>query len=217
MTEALAALARREKIADGVIHALGIAASITAAVILLIIVAGTLPLGATLAVAVYAATLVAVFAASAGYHMVPWPALKPVLRRIDHAAIYFKIAGTYTPFALLKMATPMGYALLAAVWAIGLFGAALKLFLPGRLERTSYALYLLAGWAGLFALGELLASLSVEVLVLLGIGGVLYTVGVVFHLWHRLPYNTAVWHGFVLAASACHFAAIVCVVAPDLA
>lgn len=217
MTQALALLARREKIADGVIHALGIAASTTAAVILLSIVAGTLTPGATLAIAVYAATLVAVFAASAGYHMVPWPALKPVLRRIDHAAIYFKIAGTYTPFALLKMATPMGYALLAAVWAIGLFGAAFKLFLPGRLERTSYALYLLAGWAGLFVLGELLASLSVAVLVLLAVGGVLYTVGVVFHLWSRLPYNTAVWHAFVLAASACHFAAIACVVAPQLA
>ena len=130
------------------------------------------------------------------------------MRRIDHAAIYLKIAGTYTPLALIKMAAVPGFTLLTGVWAVGLFGAACKLLLPGRFERTSYVLYLLAGWAGLFVLDELLAAFSLPVLVLLGVGGVLYTAGVAFHLWRSLPYHNAVWHGFVLAASACHYTAI---------
>lgn len=217
MIQTLAVRLRREKLADGVVHGIGIAASVSAATVLLCVAVGALPLVPTLAVAVYAAALVTLFAASAGYHLTPWPGLKAILRRLDHAAIYFKIAGTYTPLTLLKMATPHGYILLGAVWAIGIFGAAFKLFLPGRLERTSYGLYLLAGWAGLFAVGELFASMPVAVLVLLGVGGVLYTVGVIFHLWDRMPYNIAVWHGFVLAGSACHFAAIAIVLAQDLA
>lgn len=205
-----------ERIADGCMHALGVSASIAGAAVLLALVIGTLPVLSTLSVAVYTLTLVGLFIASASYHMAPWPNLKDALRRIDHAAIYLKIAGTYTPLALVKMAAAPGLTLLTGVWAIGLFGAACKLFLPGQLERTSYVLYLLAGWAGLLMLDELIATFSTPVLVLLGIGGVLYTAGVAFHLWRSLPYHNVVWHGFVLAASACHYAAITYAVVPYL-
>jgi len=198
----------RERLADGCVHAVGIAASLTGAVVLIALVAGAMPALSALSVVVYAASMVAVFAISASYHMVDWPRLKPLLRRLDHAAIYLKIAGTYTPLALIKMGGLPGHALLAGVWAVTLFGAAAKLFWPEHLERTSYVLYLATGWAGLLALDRLIASLSLPVLVLLAAGGVLYTAGFAFHLWRSLPYHNAVWHGFVLAASACHYAAM---------
>ena len=134
--------------------------------------------------------------------------LKAILRRFDHAAIYVKIAGTYTPLAFVKMGDAVGLALLGAVWAITVFGATAKLLWPGRLVRTSYVLYLVQGWAILAAFNSLLPAVSSRVLILLVVGGCLYTVGVVFHLWEKLPYHNAIWHAFVLAASGCHFAAI---------
>ncbi len=216
MSDVLEAYTPREKLADGCIHALGVTVSIAGAVVLLCLVMGALPALSVASVAVYTLTLVGLFIASASYHMAPWPNMKDVLRRIDHATIYLKIAGTYTPLALIKMATVPGATLLTGVWAIGLFGVAFKLFWPRHLERTSYVLYLVAGWAGLFMLEELLATFSSPVLILLGIGGVLYTAGVAFHLWRSLPYHNAVWHGFVLAASACHYAAIMWAVVPEL-
>ena len=215
MSRASQAYTAGEKWADGCIHAVGISVSLAGAVVLVALVSGVLPTLSTVSVVVYALTLVALFVASASYHMAPWPNAKDVLRRLDHAVIYLKIAGTYTPLALIKMAAVPGLTLLTSVWAVGLFGAACKLLLPGRLERTSYVLYLLAGWAGLVMLDELLAAFSVPVLILLGVGGVLYTAGVAFHLWRSLPYHNAVWHGFVLAASACHYTAIMLAVAPQ--
>ena len=101
-----------------------------------------------------------------------------------------------------------GYGLLALVWLVAAFGVVIKLRFPKHLVRTSYVLYLAQGWAVVLALGPLAAAVSDRVLVLLGIGGVLYTVGVVFHLWHGLRYHNAVWHGFVLAAAGCHYAAV---------
>ena len=96
----------------------------------------------------------------------------------------------------------------APCWGIAVLGAAAKLIMPAQFVRTSYVLYLAQGWAGVFLLQPMLAALSTTALALLLIGGVLYTVGVVFHLWSRLPYHNAIWHGFVLTASACHFAAV---------
>src|SRR6185369_16806118 len=103
----------------------------------------------------------------------------------------------------------VGLALLGAVWAITAFGATAKLLWPERLVRTSYVLYLAQGWAVVAAFNSLLPAVSSRVLVLLVVGGCLYTVGVVFHLWERLRYHNAIWHTFVLAASVGHFAAIV--------
>jgi hemolysin III len=216
MSQVLQPYTAGEKLADGCVHVLSVSASITGAVILVGLISGMLPALSTASVVVYAVTLVALFAASASYHMAPWPGTKDILRRLDHSAIYLKIAGTYTPLTLISMAAVPGGTLLAVVWAVGLLGIVFKLFLPGHLERTSYALYLVAGWAGLLMLDELLATFSLAVLVLLGVGGALYTIGVAFHLWKSLPYHNAVWHGFVLAASACHYSAILCAVVPEL-
>jgi hemolysin III len=197
-----------ERLVDGGVHAIGLGASVLG-VALLMIASRNLSAGSIASLAVYGFGLVAVFACSAAYHLATRDGLKAILRRFDHAAIYIKIAGTYTPFAAIKMGDAAGVALLAGVWAITAFGATAKLLWPGRLVRTSYVLYLAQGWAIIAALGPFADAVSGRVMALLIVGGVTYTAGVIFHLWERLPYHNAVWHGFVVAASACHFAAIV--------
>lgn len=201
---------RRERIADGVVHVLGIAASVAAAVALTILaVAYALPLLSSLSLAVYGTGLGAVFCCSAAYHLSREGRAKSLLRRFDHAAIYLKIAGTYTPFALVKLGDATGLALLGLVWSVTAVGAAAKLLLPGRLVVMSYVLYLAQGWAVVAVWEPFSAAVSTRVMVLLAAGGILYTIGVVFHLWERLRFHNAIWHAMVLAASACHFAAIV--------
>jgi hemolysin III len=130
------------------------------------------------------------------------------LRRCDHAAIFIKIAATYTPFAVAKMGGTVGLVLLAAVWGIALAGAAAKLIAPHRVASMSTLLYLAQGWLCVLTMQPLLSALSPTAMILLLVGGVLYTVGVIFHRWERLSYHNAIWHGFVLVASACHFGAV---------
>ncbi len=201
---------RREKLADGVIHLLGIAASVAAAATLAsLAVVYCLPTPSTVSLGIYGAGLAAVFSCSAAYHLTREGKAKALLRRFDHAAIYVKIAATYTPFALVKLGGSTGLILLSVVWSITALGAAAKLLLPGRLVVMGYVLYLSQGWAIVTVWEPLSTAVSARVMALLAIGGVLYTGGIVFHLWERLRFHTAIWHGMVLAASACHFAAIV--------
>jgi len=197
-----------ERWADGVVHVVGVSASLIAAAILIVLVCQTQPVISVASAGVYAAGLVAVFAVSAAYNLVDPGKVKAILRRCDHATIYVKIAATYTPFAVVKIGSLPGAALFAAVWGIAVVGASAKLFWPTQLVRTSYVLYLAQGWAGVMAFDWLADAVSMRVLVLLLVGGVLYTVGVVFHLWHKLRYHNAIWHTFVLIASGIHFVAI---------
>lgn len=197
-----------ERISDGCVHVLGVTASLIAASILITFAITSLPALSTASVLIYTAGMVAVFCFSAAYNLVNTPHIKGFLRRCDHAAIYVKIAATYTPFALVKMGGVPGFALMGFVWAIGIIGVVAKLGWPAQLVRTSYVLYLAQGWACVAALSPLSSAVSERVLILLVAGGVLYTLGVVFHLWHTLRHHNAIWHGFVLTASACHFAAV---------
>jgi len=202
----------RERVADGCIHVVGVTASLVALTALLIIGVRSQTLPWVLSLTIYGLALVATFGFSAGYHLVGRPQLKEALRRLDHAAIFLMIAGTYTPFILIKMQTPWGFGLLAVVWTMAAVGIAIKLFAPRFLEGLSTALYLVQGWAVIAAWRPLISALPGTVLTLLMVGGVLYTIGVVFHLWERLPYQNAIWHGFVLSAASCHFAAVMSVV-----
>lgn len=202
----------RERVADGCIHIIGVTASLVALTTLLIIGIKSQTLPFVVSLTIYGLALVATFSFSAGYHLVVRPKLKEVLRRLDHAAIFLLIAGTYTPFILIKMQTPWGFGLLAVVWTMAAIGIAIKLFAPRFLEGLSTALYLVQGWAVIAAWEPLMSAMPGRVLTLLAIGGVLYTIGVVFHLWERLPYQNAIWHGFVLSAASCHFAAVMSVV-----
>ena len=198
-----------ERLADGTIHVIGVAASVVALIVLLIIGIRNETALMVAGLAIYGLALVATFGCSAGYHLVVRPRVKEIMRRFDHAAIFLMIAGTYTPFVLLKLNTPWGFGLLAVVWTMAAIGIAIKLFAPRFLDGLSTALYLVQGWAVLAAWEPLHAALPGGVLTLLMVGGVLYTVGVVFHLWNRLPYQNAIWHGFVLSAASCHYAAVI--------
>ena len=199
---------RAERIADAVLHVTGLGAAAVAAPLLVAVAAVLGTDGATLAAAaVYAATLIAMFAASAGYHLIRSPRLSDWLRRLDHAAIYAKIAGTYTPFTVL-LGGERTLAILAGMWSAAGLGILLKLIAPRRFELAALALYLAMGWAVAVIGWPILAALTPAALLLLVAGGVLYTVGVGFHLWDSLPFQNAIWHGFVLVASFAFYAAV---------
>ena len=198
---------RAERIADGVMHAAGVAFALTGAALLTLFAALRQPPGVALAVGVYGTALVATFVISACYHMTPWDRFRPWLRRLDHAAIYLKIAGTYTPLVAL-LGTGFAYAVLAVVWALALGGATLRVFFwrdPGPL---GFAIYLVLGWLSLLLLRPLATTLPLGATMLVVGGGMLYTAGVIFFAWESLRFSNAIWHGFVLAASGCFFAAI---------
>ena len=209
---------RSEVVADAAVHALGAAFGLAACALL---AAATLPrTGAdplrALALWVYAAGLVAMLGCSALYNLAPADSRrKALLRRCDRAAIFAMIAGTYTPFAGVALGGVLGCGLLAFVWAAAAAGAAHALLgRPGQREGAAVLLYLLLGWCGVVLAVPLSAALSTEGLALLAAGGVLYSAGTALHLAARLPYHNAAWHACVLAAAACHFAAVLRDIAP---
>jgi hemolysin III len=167
----------------------------------------------TVAVGVYGASLVGVFAASALHHAVTAPRLKPVTRWLDHACIYAAIAGTYTPFLLTALAGATGLAALAAVWALAAAGAAAKAARRLRSDAASVPLYLAMGWLVVAVLPALARAVPPAGLALLVAGGLCYSLGVGFFLWRR-PYAHAVWHGCALAGGALHYAAVLRYAAP---
>lgn len=200
------AYTRAELLSDAVVHlvALGMALSAVPVLITLAVVwRGDTP--AVTGASVYGGTLIAMIACSALYNGGVWPRFEPLFRRLDHAAIYFKIAGTYTPFALFSGA---GTVLLAGLWGAAIAGVGLKLFAPGRFRWLGFALYLGMGWAGAVAGGELFAALPAPVFWLILAGGVTYTVGTLFFLAEGRLFHNTIWHLFVMAASVVFFVAV---------
>ncbi len=198
--------AKAERIADGAVHAVGVIGAVTGAVMLFVLHAGMVSWGQLTALAIYGAALMATFVASALYHMAPWHELRPTLRRWDHAAIYLKIAGTYTPLVVMVGST-FAYVILALVWALATVGVTLKLFFWRAPGRFGPALYLIMGWLSVFLIWSVWSALPGATLALIAAGGLTYTFGVVFYNSER-PFTTAVWHGFVVIASACFWVAI---------
>jgi len=193
---------------DRVVHAIGtFAAPIAAAVLLGIAVhrsgAGQLP-----SILVYCAGLLTMLGFSAAYNLARNPGRRELLRRFDHAAIFLMIAGTYTPF-IVKVADPAWrWGLMAAVWLVAGAGIAIKLALPRRLDGFSVLIYLGLGWIAAMAPGPLLGDLTTPVVVLLALGGALYTLGVAFHVWHSLRFHNTIWHAAVVVAAGLHYSAI---------
>ncbi len=196
-----------EHAADGVVHAAGIAASLTGFAALLAVSFPHVSSGMAVALAIYALTVILLFCASAANNMILGATWQPLLQRFDHAAIYLKIAGTYTPLVVM-MGSFFSYGILAVVWAGAVAGAALRLLFGDRYARFSIGLYLLLGWASVFIAWPMFEKLPTGAAVLVIVGGLLYTFGVVFHVWERLRFQRAIWHSFVLAASSCHFVAV---------
>ena len=203
----------REEIAHSAIHGVGMLLSMAGLVALVLIARRTGDPVHVVACSIYGLTLILLYLASTLYHSLPFPRVKPVLRVLDHSAIYLLIAGTYTPFTLISLRGGWGWTLFGLVWAMALLGIALKIAAIGRFRWLSMALYLSMGWLALIALGPLLRAISAGGVELLVLGGVSYTLGTVFYGWRRLPYHHAVWHAFVLAGSVLHFFAVLLYVA----
>ncbi|MFY9642840.1 MAG: hemolysin III family protein [Rhodomicrobium sp.] len=198
---------RLEHFADTCVHAVSLLFGGAATIILLAAGIGTVPLAHIAGLIVYSIGLMGMFAASAAYNLVSRHELKEILRRLDHAAIFVMIAGSYTPFALV-IGGGAGRSMLAAVWAIAAIGVAIKVRFPRRFDKLSILLYLAQGWLVLLALGPVTASLPSQAFWLLLAGGIVYTLGVPFHLMEWMGFHNAIWHLFVLGGAACQFVAI---------
>jgi hemolysin III len=198
---------RAEITADGIVHAVGIVLGLIGAVAIVVVAVRARPIEIA-PTFIYIIGLVAMLGLSAAYNMWPISPTKWLLRRFDHSAIYLLIAGTYTPFLVL-MKTGLAFATLTiGIWSSAFLGMFLKLALPGRFDRLSIALYLLLGWSGVIAYDHLLPVVPSSSLWLLAIGGILYSLGTLFHAWERLRFQNAIWHGFVLLAASCHYSAV---------
>ncbi len=197
---------RAERVSDAVIHVAGLTFVLIAVPVLIALTAFLRgDFTALFGITVYGLALIAMILCSALYNMVPHPGWEGVLKRLDHSAIYVKIAGTYTPFTLLS---GQGLWLLAGLWGAALAGVGIKIAAPDRFRKLALTLYLAMGWAGFVAGGTLFASLSTPVFVLIALGGCLYTAGVAFYLFERLPFHYTIWHVFVLVASLVFYAAV---------
>jgi hemolysin III len=194
-----------ELIADAVVHGAAIVAGVIGFSVLFQKVASHGAVGDAIAMTIYAAGFFLLFGFSCAYNMAPESPAKSLLRRCDHAAIYLMIAGTYTALLSQAPVSLWAIALVTFVWTGALAGAALRLFSPGRFERYGVVAYLALGWSAALAIKPLLTALPIQTLALVFAGGALYSVGVVFHLWHSLKFQNAIWHACVTAAAGCHF------------
>jgi hemolysin III len=200
---------RRELVADSVVHLIGVAAGVIGSVVLIVIAALHHTFIEIIAVSIYAAGMILMFSCSAVYNMARKSRYREYFQRLDHSGIFLMIAGTYTPFTMLMLKGDWAVGLLAIVWSVALIGVVIKLLWPKRLVGVTTGLYIALGWVGIIAIEPIFATLGVAALLLLGIGGALYTIGVIFHLWQRLPYQNAIWHGFVVAGAATHYGAVI--------
>lgn len=158
-----------------------------------------------LSAAVFGTSLVLLYLASTFYHATKNRRKKFHLRKADHLCIYLLIAGTYTPVTLVGMKGTWGWTVFGIIWGLALLGFIFKFSHLRKSEKLSLSLYALMGWLIIIALKPLVESLSVGALVMMGIGGLFYTVGIFFYVKDKIPYNHAIWHLFVLAGSAFHF------------
>jgi hemolysin III len=199
---------KSEIITDGAVHVVGLVAALIGLTVLVMLTAQWRGLVELSAVMVYGIALVTMLGCSLAYNMIPVSPLKWFMRRFDHCGIFLLIAGTYTPL-LTQISDPFtAYALGVTVWTGAITGIVLALAYPGRGEKFKVAAYLALAWVAVFALKPLMTSLPMNTVVLVVVGGLLYTSGVVFYRWHSLRYQNVIWHIFVVAAAACHFAAI---------
>jgi hemolysin III len=205
---------RREELVNALTHGLGVLASLAGGAVVITLAARVGDLWQLVGIAVYSVSLVLLYSASTLYHAVQHRIRKSRLRMFDHCAIYLLIAGTYTPFLLGALRGAWGWTLLGAVWSLALGGIVYKLFLLGRFPRVSTGTYLALGWLALAALPIMWSALSIAALLWLFAGGLAYTVGTLFFHSRRIPYAHAIWHGFVLLGSGCHFVAVLLQILP---
>lgn len=189
-------------------HGLGIVLSLIGLVVLVVASSSQGHASLIVSCVVFGVALVFTYTASTLYHSWSSSDTKKTWRIVDHLSIYILIAGTYTPFTLLGLKGSMGWWLFGFVWGVALLGIVVKFVFGQRFQRLEVILYLAMGWSAIVVIQPLKQNLPSMGFSLLVAGGLAYSLGVVFYVWKRLPYNHAIWHLFVLAGSVCHFFAV---------
>jgi hemolysin III len=203
-----------EEIASSVSHGVGAALSVAALALLVVFAATRGDAWRVVGLSIFGSTLFILYLASTLYHAVRGARAKRLLRVLDHAAIFLLIAGTYTPVLLAYMRGPWGWTLFGLIWGMAIIGVLCKVLLMDRVNWAHLLLYIAMGWLVLIALKPTLRSVPPQLVLWLLLGGLCYTLGVIFYVWKRLPYQHAIWHLFVLAGSICHFFGLLFHLAP---
>jgi len=198
----------KEEIANSISHGLGLIFGLVAIPILTALAATSGSTTAIVGTAIYGFGFLFVFGSSTIYHSVTHPKIKKVMNVLDHISIFIMIAGSYTPFILAYYFNSFGITILTVIWGLALLGTIMKLVFSVRFHFFSTFCYLGMGWMIVLFGKSFFTTIPLECTILLGVGGLLYTLGVVFFLWEKLNYNHAIWHVFVLLASICHYVAI---------
>ena len=197
-----------EEIANGITHGVGAGLSVAGLTLLVVLAALYGDVWRIVSFSIYGSTLIVVYLASTLYHSFQHPHAKRIFRIIDHASVYLLIAGTYTPFLLVSMRGVWGWTLLVIVWGFALLGVGFKALFIHRFQKLSLLTYISMGWLSVLVLKAALISIPAGGALLVLIGGMIYTVGIIFYVWKKLPYSHAIWHLFVLGGSMCHYFAV---------
>jgi hemolysin III len=198
----------REEVANIITHGLGVVLSIVALWLMVAYAVRDFEIKRVIGASIFGGTLILMYLMSTLYHSFRDPKLKQLFRLLDHSSIYLLIAGSYTPFTLVLLEGVWGWTMLSITWTLAVAGVVFKVFFIKRFHLVSTALYVAMGWVVLIAIKPLLEATPVGAMVWLTAGGLLYTGGVVFYLWNKLPYNHAIWHVFVMGGSFSHFCAV---------
>lgn len=205
---------RGEEIANSITHGIGTVLSVLGAVVLLVRASTSGTIAHLVSVSVYGMCLMVLHLASTLYHGLTAPRAKHVFRFLDHCSIYLLIAGTYTPFMVLSLRGPWGWTMLVIIWVLAILGILYQKFFLGRYKKLSVVGYLAMGWLVVFAARQVWLRVPHGALAWVAAGGALYTLGILFYGWKRLPYHHAIWHLFVIAGSTCHYFAILLYLVP---
>lgn len=197
-----------EEIINSITHGIGALLSIIALIVLIIVAERQGDIWHLVSFSIYGGSLILLYLSSTLYHSFSNPKIKNLFARFDHISIFLLIAGTYTPILLTSIRGVWGWTLFIIIWSLALIGAIIRSIYVYRFRKLMVGLYLLMGWMAVLAAKPIYLSLSAESILFLVLGGLAYSVGVIFYLWRSLPYSHGIWHLFVLAGSVLHFFAI---------
>lgn len=202
-------LSTKEEIFNSITHGIGTLLSVAALVTLVIFAVIKGDAWHIVSFTIYGSTLVLLYLSSTLYHSFTKERIKNLFARFDHAAIFLLIAGTYTPFLLTVLRGTFGWVLFGIIWGVALAGVVIRSIYLTRFRKLMVGLYLAMGWMFVVAVGPMIKNLPQMSMIFLFLGGIFYSVGVVFYMWRNLKYGHGIWHLFVLAGSIMHFFAVI--------
>lgn len=198
-----------EEIFNSITHGIGTLLSVAALVTLIVIAVMKGSVWHVVSFTIFGSTLVLLYLSSTLYHSFTSEKLKNLFARFDHAAIFLLIAGTYTPFLLTSLRSTLGWVMFGIIWGLAIAGVVIRSIYLTRFRKLMVALYLGMGWLMIIAVGPMMENLPKMSLLFLLLGGIFYSVGVIFYVWRNLKYGHGIWHIFVLAGSIMHYFAVI--------